>query len=108
VIERRQSVKALILVIGRGNCINEFSKNRNKCMVFLKGQPLLEHALSRVAEEAPSGIKPLRTSTISASGMNKGIWYVIQKDQEGLLHTIRRINDDFEGENFFRRLEKRG
>lgn len=49
-IERKQGVKVLILVVGRGNRINEFSENRNKCMVSLKGQPLLKHTFLRMAE----------------------------------------------------------
>ncbi|MBW2602839.1 MAG: NTP transferase domain-containing protein [Deltaproteobacteria bacterium] len=108
-------MKVLILVVGRGNRINEFSENRNKCMVSLKGRPLLEYALLRMAEAALSelvvmfGYKAIEI--INHFGIrygNKRIRYVIQKDQKGLVHAIGCAKDVFEGENFFLALGEEG
>ena len=43
-------MKALILAGGRGNRINEFSENQNKCMMPFRGKPLIQHTLERIAE----------------------------------------------------------
>lgn len=101
-------MKALILAGGRGNRINEFSENRNKCMVPLKGRPLLEHAFLRLAAEDLSDLVVVvgykATEIINHFGIryrDKQIRYVLQKEQQGLVHAMGCAKEALEGEAFF-------
>ena len=76
-------------------------------MVSLKGRPILEHTLLRMAEAALSelvvmfGYKAIEIiKHFGARYGNKRIRYVIQKDQKGLVHDIGCAKEVFEGENF--------
>jgi NDP-sugar pyrophosphorylase family protein len=84
-------------------------------MVFLKGRPLLEHTLLRMAEAALPELVVIfgykYIEIINHFGIRYGndrILYVIQKDQKGFVHAIGCAKDVFEWENFFCLLEKRG
>jgi dTDP-glucose pyrophosphorylase len=101
-------MKALILAGGRGNRINEFSKNKNKCMVSLMGKPLIEYNLERIAGQNISEIIIVvgykAEDIINYYGIsfkNKRIRYVIQQEQKGLVHAIECAGAILEGEDFF-------
>jgi len=101
-------VKALILAGGRGNRINEFSENRNKCMARLQGRPLLEHVLFRMAAEDLSELVVVvgykATEIINHFGTryrDRRIRYVLQKEQQGLVHAMGCAKEALEGDSFF-------
>lgn len=101
-------MKALILAGGRGNRINEFSENQNKCMIPFLGKPLIEHALERIFEQDISEIVIVvgykAEEIINHYGIffrDKRIQYVIQLEQKGLVHAIECARDALEGEDFY-------
>jgi len=101
-------MKALILAGGRGNRINEFSENRNKCMAPLKGRPLLEHVFLRLAAEDLSELVVVvgykATEIINHFGIryrDRRIRYVLQKEQQGLVHAMGCAKEGLDGEDFF-------
>lgn len=100
-------MKALILAGGRGNRINEFSENQNKCMIPFMGKPLIEHNLGQVTDKSISEIIIVvgyRAEDIinyyGTSFRNKRIRYVIQHEQKGLVHAIESAKDYLDGEDF--------
>jgi len=100
-------MKALILAGGRGNRINEFSEDQNKCMMPFRGRPLIQHALERIAETDLSEIIIVvgykAEDIINHYGISfrdKRIRYVIQREQRGLVHAIECAGDLLEGEDF--------
>lgn len=101
-------MKALILAGGRGNRINEFSENQNKCMIPFRGKPLIEHVLEKAAELTVSEIVIIvgykAEDIINHYGISfkgKPIHYTIQWEQKGLVHAIECARDALEGEDFF-------
>lgn len=101
-------MKALILAGGRGNRINEFSENQNKCMLPFRGKPLIQHTLEKIAETKLTEIIIVvgyRAEDIinhyGISFQNKHLRYVIQLEQRGLVHAIECAKDALEGEDFF-------
>lgn len=101
-------MKALILAGGRGNRINEFSEDQNKCMMPFRGKPLIQHALERIAETDISEIIIVvgykAEDIINHYGISfqkKRVRYVIQREQRGLVHAIECAEDLLEGEDFF-------
>jgi len=100
-------MKALILAGGRGNRINEFSENQNKCMMPFRGKPLIQHALERIAAtDLPEIIIVVgykAEDIINHYGISfrdKRIRYVIQREQRGLVHAIECAGNLLEGEDF--------
>ena len=100
-------MKALILAGGRGNRINEFSENQNKCMMPFRGKPLIQHTLERIAETDLSEIIIVvgykAEDIINHYGISfrdKRIRYVIQGEQKGLVHAIECAGNLMEGEDF--------
>jgi len=101
-------MKGLILAGGRGNRINEFSENRNKCMMPFRGKPLIQHALERMVAAEVSEIVIVvgykAEEIINHYGIafqDKRIRYVIQSEQKGLVHAIECAKEALEGEDFF-------
>ena len=101
-------MRALILAGGRGNRINEFSEDRNKCMIPFQGKPLIEHLLEQVAlldiSEIVIVVGFKAEDIINHYGIvykSKRIRYVIQREQKGLVHAIECARDDLEGDDFF-------
>jgi UDP-N-acetylglucosamine diphosphorylase / glucose-1-phosphate thymidylyltransferase / UDP-N-acetylgalactosamine diphosphorylase / glucosamine-1-phosphate N-acetyltransferase / galactosamine-1-phosphate N-acetyltransferase len=101
-------MKALILAGGRGNRINEFSENQNKCMIPFMDKPLLEHNLNRIAAQDVSEIVIVvgykAEDIINHYGIRfrgKPIRYVIQREQKGLVHAIECARKTLDGEDFF-------
>ena len=104
----RLIMKSLILAAGRGNRINEFSENRNKCMMPFRGKPLIQYALERMAATLVSEIVVVvgykAEDIINYYGIafqDKRIRYVIQSEQKGLVHAIECARDALGGEDFF-------
>ena len=100
-------MKALILAGGRGNRINEFSEDQNKCMMPFRGKPLIQHTLERIAETDLSEIIIVvgykAEDIINHYGIsfkNKRVRYVIQREQRGLVHAIECAGDLLEDEDF--------
>lgn len=89
-------IKALILAGGRGRRLSSASEGINKCMVEIKGKPLLEYSL-----DCASGLRQIeqivivvgwRSEDIMSRYHNeyngKNITYVTQQEQKGLVHAI--------------------
>jgi dTDP-glucose pyrophosphorylase len=101
-------MKALILAGGRGNRINEFSENQNKCMIHFRGKPLIEHILTQTCTldvtEIVIVVGYKAEDIINHYGIsfgNKRIRYVIQPEQRGLVHAIECARGALENEDFF-------
>ncbi|RMF98052.1 MAG: nucleotidyltransferase family protein [Candidatus Schekmanbacteria bacterium] len=100
-------MKALILAGGRGNRINEFSENQNKCMIPFMGKPLIEHNLDQVIIPEISEIIIVvgyRAEDIinyyGTAFKNKRIKYVIQREQKGLVHALECATEALEKDDF--------
>lgn len=101
-------MKALILAAGRGNRINEFSENQNKCMIPFRGKPMIEHTLKRASATGLNEIIVVvgykAEDIINHYGIffeGRRIRYVIQREQKGLVHAIECAKDALEEEDFF-------
>jgi dTDP-glucose pyrophosphorylase len=101
-------MKALILAGGRGNRINEFSENQNKCMIQFRNKPLIEHLLDQAAaidfSEIVIVVGYKAEEIINHYGISfkkKRIRYVIQPEQRGLVHAIECARNALSGEDFF-------
>jgi NDP-sugar pyrophosphorylase family protein len=88
-------LKALVLAGGRGNRLNELSKEQNKCMIKIRGRHLIEynldHALDVDAKEIVLVVGYKAETIINLLGNNykgKPIQYVTQMEQNGLVHAI--------------------
>lgn len=102
------TIKALILAGGRGNRINEFSDNRNKCMIPMRGRPLLEHSLSQAealdVTEIVIVVGYRAEEIINHYGIafgSKRVRYVIQTEQKGLVHALECAREALDGNDFF-------
>lgn len=100
-------MKSLILAGGRGNRINEFLNNKNKCMVELSGRPLIEYNLAHLLKIDVSEIVIVvgykAEDIINAVGTNyEGIpiKYSIQQEQKGLVHAIEVGKEAIEKDDF--------
>jgi len=101
-------MKALILAAGRGNRINEFSENQNKCMIPFRGKPMIEHTLKRASATGLNEIIVVvgykAEDIINHYGIffeGRRIRYVIQREQKGLVRAIECAKDALEEEDFF-------
>ncbi|MBN2161220.1 MAG: nucleotidyltransferase family protein [Spirochaetes bacterium] len=100
-------MKALILAGGRGKRIDELSVNNNKCMVRVMDRPVIEYSLDCVAGTDIEDIIIVTgyraVDIINHLGNNykgKRIKYVIQAEQQGLVHAIDSARDALDGEDF--------
>lgn len=88
-------MKALILAGGRGNRLEPLTGQTNKCMVPLRGKPLieysLENALAAGVDEIVVVVGYLAEQIINVYGnrfRDVPVQYVIQWEQKGLVHAI--------------------
>jgi len=102
------TVKALILAGGRGNRLNELSKDQNKCMIKIRDKHLIEynldHALEVDVTEIVIVVGYKAEAVINLLGNNyhgKPIHYVIQSEQNGLVHAIECAQKAINGDDFF-------
>jgi len=99
----------LILAGGRGKRLGEITNETNKCMLNLKGKPVLEYNLERAADiedikEIIVVVGHKAEDIINNYGIkfrDKRIKYVIQKEQKGIVHAIECAKDYLEGDDFF-------
>lgn len=101
-------MKALILAGGRGNRLNELSKEQNKCMIRIQGRHLIEynldHALDVDVTEIVIVVGYKAEAVINLLGNSykgKPIHYVIQNEQNGLVHAIECAKHAIDGNDFF-------
>ncbi len=101
-------MKALVLAGGRGNRLTELSKKQNKCMIKIRGKHLIEYNLDNALEVNVDEIVVVvgyRAETIiNLLGNNykgKPIKYVIQSEQNGLVHAIECAQQSMNGDDFF-------
>lgn len=88
-------MQALILAGGRGKRLNHITLEKNKCMMSIRGRPLIEYSLDNAVE---SGVDEFiivvgyRAEDIINEYGNtykgKRIKYCIQYEQKGLVHAI--------------------
>lgn len=88
-------MKALILAAGRGKRLGKMCVEHNKCMLIVKGKPLIEYSLdcsSKVkVDEIVIVLGYKAEEIINKYGnmyKNIKIKYVLQKNSEGLVHAI--------------------
>ncbi|MCX6759137.1 MAG: nucleotidyltransferase family protein [Candidatus Nealsonbacteria bacterium] len=100
-------MKALILAGGRGKRLAEISKDKNKCMVEVKGKPLIEYSLDCASQTNISeivivvGYKAEEiTNTYGNRYKGKPIKYALQPEQRGLVHAIEYAKKAIGGEDF--------
>ncbi|NJD54193.1 MAG: nucleotidyltransferase family protein [Candidatus Methanoperedens sp.] len=100
-------MKALILAGGRGKRLEGVSDNRNKCMLELKGRPLIEHNLNNIIKlninEIVIVVGYRAEDIINTYGIEykgKKIKYVIQSNQHGLVHAIESSKEALGSEDF--------
>ncbi len=100
-------MKALILAGGRGKRLHERSAELNKCMIPVKGRPVIEYSLDCAAntevEEIVVVVGYRAEEIINTYGIrykDKRIKYVIQWEQKGLVHAIECAREAMAGEDF--------
>lgn len=100
-------MKALILAGGRGKRLAGVSENRNKCMINIRGRPLIEYSLDCAVQTDISEIVIVvgyRAEEIINTYGNrynaKPIKYVIQSEQKGLVHAIECARETIGKEDF--------
>jgi dTDP-glucose pyrophosphorylase len=93
-------MKALILAGGRGKRLNEISEKHNKCMLPLRGAPVIERSLRNVVAAGVAEIVIVVgykvEAIINAYGNSYAglpVRYVIQSEQRGLVHAIECSRD---------------
>lgn len=99
----------MILAAGRGKRLGEITNETNKCMLKLKGKPVLEYNLERAADiedikEIIIVVGHRAEDIINKYGIkfrDKKINYVIQREQKGIVHAIECAKDYLEDEDFF-------
>ncbi len=100
-------MKALILAGGRGKRLDEISANKNKCMVKVKGKPVIEYSLGYAAatdvDEIIIVVGYRAEEIINTYGNRyngKRVKYVIQWEQKGLVHAIECSREMIDGDDF--------
>ena len=88
-------MKALILAGGRGKRVEELSSQSNKCLIPVNGKPVIEYSLSIAAsldiEDIIIVVGYCAEEIINKYGIEykgKKISYVLQSEQNGLVHAI--------------------
>lgn len=102
-------MKALILAAGRGKRLGHLTDSTNKCMLILRGRPVLEYNIERAAdikevEEIVIVVGHRAEDIINKYGIrykDKKIRYVIQWEQKGLVHAIECAKDTIGKDDFF-------
>jgi len=100
-------MKALILAAGRGKRINELSQKKNKCMIKIKGNPLIKYSLDNAILANVSeivivvGYKAKDIMGYCGNDYNqRTIRYVHQFHQKGLVHAIECAHREIGKEDF--------
>jgi dTDP-glucose pyrophosphorylase len=100
-------MKALILAGGRGKRLDERSAEINKCMIPIKGQPVIEYSLNCAAgtdiDEIVLVVGYRAEEIINTYGTrykDKRIKYVIQWERKGLVHAVECARETIAGDDF--------
>ena len=100
-------MKALILAGGRGKRLDERSAETNKCMIPIKGRPVIEYSLNCAANTEIDEIIIVVgyraeeiINTYGTQYKNKKIKYVIQWERKGLVHAIECAREAMAGDDF--------
>ncbi|MGC1403175.1 MAG: nucleotidyltransferase family protein [Thermodesulfobacteriota bacterium] len=100
-------MKALILAGGRGKRLDELSVEKNKCMIPIKGRPVIEYSLDNAVntdiDEIIIVVGYRAEEIINTYGnryKTKKIKYVIQWEQKGLVHAIECAKEPLSGDDF--------
>ena len=100
-------MKAVILAGGRGTRIDTLSVSRNKCMVPVKGRPVIEYSLDCATNTDVEEIVVVvghRAEEIMNTYGNRyndqRIKYVIQWEQKGLVNAIECAREVIAGDDF--------
>ncbi len=88
-------MQMLILAAGRGKRLNHLTEFQNKCMIRLRGKPVLEYHLEQAVRLGMHEIvitigylgETIRAHFGSRYG-NVPIRYVLQEEQQGLVHAM--------------------
>jgi dTDP-glucose pyrophosphorylase len=104
---KKAYLKALILAGGRGKRLNSYMKEENKCMLKFGEKHLIEYSLENAVklnvEEIIIVVGHLAERIINTFGNSyKGvpIKYVIQWEQQGLVHAIACSKNALDGSDF--------
>jgi dTDP-glucose pyrophosphorylase len=100
-------MKALLLAGGRGKRLGNACEDRNKCMINIKGKPLIEYGLGCALKADISEIVIVVgykaediINTYGNKYNGKSIRYVIQVEQKGLVHAIECARAAIGNEDF--------
>jgi len=100
-------MKCLILAGGRGKRLGELCENQNKCMLEIRGKPLIEYSLNcAIAADVTEiiivvGYKAEEIINVYGNKYeNKQIKYVIQTEQKGLVHAIECAQETIGKDDF--------
>jgi dTDP-glucose pyrophosphorylase len=100
-------MKILMLAGGRGNRVNELTTDGNKCMIQVHDKPLIEHNLECISSldinEIILVVGYQAESIVNHLGIDfkgKTIRYVIQTNQQGLVHAIECAQKAIDGDEF--------
>jgi dTDP-glucose pyrophosphorylase len=100
-------MKALILAGGRGKRLDERSVETNKCLIPIKGRPVIEYSLNCAAntkiDEIILVVGYRAEEIINTYGTrykNKKIRYVIQWERKGLVHAVECAREAIAGDDF--------
>jgi dTDP-glucose pyrophosphorylase len=100
-------MKALILAGGRGKRLDERSIENNKCMIPIKGRPVIEYSLNCAVDTDVDEIILVVgyraeeiINTYGTEYKNKKIKYVIQWERKGLVHAIECAREAIAGDDF--------
>ena len=101
------SLKCLILAGGRGKRLSSYAKGENKCMLQFGGRSLIEYSLENAVklnlEEIIIVVGHLAERIINTFGNSYNgvpIKYVIQWEQQGLVHAIACSRDALDNSDF--------
>lgn len=101
-------MKALVLAAGRGKRLGDRSDSGNKCMLRIGGKTVLEYNLERAAtlgvDEIILVVGHRAEDIVNEYGIryeNTRIRYVIQPEQQGLVHAIECAKPALASDDFF-------
>ena len=101
-------MKALVLAAGRGKRMEELSSDTNKCLISLKGKPLIEYSLDAALsidaiDEIVVTVGYQAEAIINRYGIDyhgKRVRYTIQVERKGLVHAIECARPHLAGADF--------
>jgi UDP-N-acetylglucosamine diphosphorylase / glucose-1-phosphate thymidylyltransferase / UDP-N-acetylgalactosamine diphosphorylase / glucosamine-1-phosphate N-acetyltransferase / galactosamine-1-phosphate N-acetyltransferase len=102
-------MKALVLAAGRGRRMEDLSEDTNKCLIPMRGKPLIEYSLDaalsiREIDEIVVTVGYQAESIVNRYGIDyhgKRVSYRIQVDRKGLVHAIESARPNLRGDDFF-------